>query len=216
MGEFYFKQPDELYHYGIKGMKWGVRHDPERSGNGRGSSGSSKKMSTAKKVAIGAAAVAAVAGVSYVAVKAHKKSVYNKAAQAAIQRALSSGHRTNGKMKVTRGLKDARMVKNVPGTSIPVPNPNYGKARSLTGHSNRRTRAGAAQYRGGFYSKKAANTKLSYDYMTNATNKRRQYEAKANDAWQEMGDITRNKIINGQTPRYYKYDSVNKLRRKKR
>lgn len=48
----------ELSHHGVKGMKWGVRHDPERKGR-RGSSGK-KKMSTAKKVAIGMAVAAGI------------------------------------------------------------------------------------------------------------------------------------------------------------
>ena len=65
---------NELSHHGVKGMRWGVRKQRFSSGIGRrgksvspNSSSGHKKMSTAKKVAIGAACVAAVAGVSYVA-----------------------------------------------------------------------------------------------------------------------------------------------------
>lgn len=68
MGEYYIKYPDELYHYGVKGMRWGIRHDPERSGSGR----SRSRMSTAKKVAIGVGVAAAVAGVTYAGIKTGK------------------------------------------------------------------------------------------------------------------------------------------------
>lgn len=47
-----------LAHFGIRGMKWGIRRDRESSG----SSGPSKPMSTKKKVAIGVATGVAIAG----------------------------------------------------------------------------------------------------------------------------------------------------------
>lgn len=223
MGEFYFKQPDELYHYGIKGMKWGVRHDPERSGNGRGSSGSSKKMSTAKKVAIGVAAVAAVAGVSYVAVKAHKKSVYNKAAHAAIQRAIRSADRA-----ASGRYADGNYYKKEWGKYRT--NPGYGaefnivrgevqgftRNKHLTGHSGRVTKLGASRHRANYYRKKAINSPITSDYMTNPFNDRRLLEGKANRAETQFGNEVRYRVGNGKSHNLYRYDDVNKLRRRKR
>lgn len=75
----------ELYHYGVKGMRWGhrkARYSSESVGksskSGSSSSGSGKKkMSTAKKVAIGAAVVGGTMLVAYGGYKLSEKN-YNK------------------------------------------------------------------------------------------------------------------------------------------
>ena len=224
MGEYYIGCPDELYHYGVKGMKWGVRHDPERSGNGRSRSG----MSTAKKVAIGVGVAAAVAGATYVGVKAYQTNKYNKAAKAAVQRAMRSANRAsksgNNLFKDAKGHYKVKAGYGARGFKIGSEN-SFTKATSgsiqrrhqLTGHSDRRTKAGAAAYRGSFYSKKAAYTPITSDYMTNAKSPRRIYEAKANSAWEQMGDIQRRQIAStGYTGKIYKFDNINKLTRKKK
>lgn len=63
---YYIQKPDELYHYGVKGMRWGHRKAHESNSNGH------KRMSTAKKVAIGVGVAAAVGVTAYAAVKSRK------------------------------------------------------------------------------------------------------------------------------------------------
>lgn len=70
---YYIKNP-ELCHYGIKGMKWGVRHDPERVGRrrvnvGKKTANKRRGLSKGQKIALGIAAVAAVAGTGVVLYK---------------------------------------------------------------------------------------------------------------------------------------------------
>lgn len=60
---YYIQKPDELYHYGVKGMRWGHRKAHESNSNGH------KRMSTAKKVAIGVGVAAAVGGITYASIK---------------------------------------------------------------------------------------------------------------------------------------------------
>jgi hypothetical protein len=57
--------PEELVHFGVRGMKWGVRKSQSS-----GSSGSiPKKMSTKKKVAIGVGGAVLVAGAAFATYK---------------------------------------------------------------------------------------------------------------------------------------------------
>ena len=57
---------DYLAHYGVKGMKWGVRKDRKRSSRQpRTEEQKAKRKQVAKKVAIGVGSAAVVAGGAY-------------------------------------------------------------------------------------------------------------------------------------------------------
>ena len=208
--EYRIVKTDELYHYGVKGMKWGVRHDPERTGNGR----QRKSMSTAKKVAIGVGVAVAVGGVSYVAITKRN----NRMARASVQRALKQhGKRTvaNGgtlwnenkrPMNIRRGPTQKYYEKGPHG----LLNPRYRRKR-VTGHSGRVTKAGAARHRQQFYSRQAQNAPLSWDYMRNSGGTRRYYEEQANAAGNEI----LNKFKNQRVVTFDKRGSINRLKRQK-
>lgn len=132
-----FTYTNELYHHGIKGQKWGVRRYQNEDGSltakgikrydmsseaqnkarsekylaEKNAEKSSKpKMSTAKKVAIGAAVVAVAAGVTYVAIKAKNNKAVGNGMQAvnnALNRSTSNGLNRPGlagAMDATSGL----------------------------------------------------------------------------------------------------------------
>lgn len=155
--EYRIQKPDELYHYGVKGMKWGVRHDPERSGNGRSRSG----MSTAKKVAIGVGVAAAVAGVTYAGIKTGKAKQIAKGAVRLARRGKSkslSGYQLRkmgvstfepSRVEINRGTS-ASAARNAyakrHGKSFG--SSNITKARKIQGYSNKNyTDLGRSEYK---------------------------------------------------------------------
>lgn len=180
MGEFYYRHPDELYHYGVKGMKWGVRHDPERVGRRQSGGSSKKKMSTAKKVAIGVGVAAAVAGVTYAGIKTGKAKQIAKGAARLARRGKSkslSGYQLRkmgistfepSRVEINRGTQASaarqayyqRHGKSFVSSNITTKSMH----RTLRGYSNKNyTNLGRAYYKSDLaqhrYSQKLANYK---------------------------------------------------------
>lgn len=97
----------ELLHYGVKGMRWGVRRSEAQLGRGRSATrkGSSdadrqRRLKTAKKVAIGATAIVTVAAAATIYARNKKQIdafVKSKAASVITSQSVKRGIRENKK-----------------------------------------------------------------------------------------------------------------------
>ena len=169
-------QNDGLAHHGVKGMKWGIRHDPERVGgvrrfrtDGGDRKGLTSRQKNALKVAAGAALI--VGGTAF-AYKMNKKLVATggRATKAlankqAMRIAMSSPKVKSAPKNYSRFVEKSRGVRS-----------SGSKIRStrghLTGHSQVVNKAGAQEHRVVFYadrymdrSRKVSPT--AYDYERN-------------------------------------------------
>ena len=90
---YYIQKPDELYHYGVKGMKWGIRH--ERHEQSEKSIGNRTK--TIKKIAI---ATAVVAGASVAGYALHRYGSMN------FDKVIKSGTKIQHMSRTTDELLD--------------------------------------------------------------------------------------------------------------
>ena len=201
-------------HYGVRGMKWGVRHEPERSSTSSGR----KKMSTAKKMAIGMAIAASVGGVSYYAIKTHR---YNKAAYAAVQKVIKTGARVNrpddfkalnlpGKAEITRqrtGRYAHSYTKQINKHKVYDYNKGDMVPAKLTGHSERLTKYGAARYET-TRRKKLLDKASKYHW-----NDYQYYEDRYRSASEKMANIVSKN--GGKVPAIRPAQPINKLKRQK-
>lgn len=169
-------QNDGLAHYGVKGMKWGVRKEPERVGgirrfrtDGGDHRGLSSKQKSALKVAAGAALIV---GGSAFAYKMNRKlvatggrSMKALANKQAMKLAASSPKVKRAPKNYSRFVEKSRGVRSS-GSRI------RSTRGHLTGHSMLTNKAGAQQHRVVFYADRytARNNKVApdvYDFERN-------------------------------------------------
>lgn len=135
MGEYYIPRDDYLMHHGVKGQKWGVRNDPERTGRRRSGlttandinqkRGLSKGAKIALGVGAGVAAAGLAAGGGYALYKSGAGKAALKAGMKMIKPAVKSAkasakamQRAEGKLlnpSIKSARKSARVFQQAPG-----------------------------------------------------------------------------------------------------
>ncbi len=103
--------PDFLEHFGVKGMKWGVRKTSDSDTPSRSSSSKSSKL---KKAAVIAGGVALVAGAAYIAYKMNQTGVKIPVADLKTHTSTSAG-----KSVAERLVKSPVMNSPIPKAPIP-------------------------------------------------------------------------------------------------
>ena len=108
----YYQYPDYMYHYGVKGMKWGVRKRVQSKVSSFGQNRrvqnktNTKKMSTKKKVALGVG-VAAGVGAAVAGGVAGKRYLSGKKAAAKAAEVIEH----NRKMKAAEAIAKTNYTK---------------------------------------------------------------------------------------------------------
>ena len=151
MGEFYYRPPDELYHYGVKGMKWGVRKQ-QVIGNNRRSSSQNVDVKARRKARLKTAAKvgAIVAGTALVAYGGYKMGKVYKSSIASL-----------GKKYMNLGNTHYQIYNNNRNTAALLGN-QADKKKLMAGHpAIRGNKADVDMYRN--WSKDLQSTAREYD-----------------------------------------------------